>query len=188
MTHKPDNIKAMEIDGEIIIAIAKSRRLNHYLKDIGVEQGLPDQTDEIIGHLNNISNLHHCQLKQQDNNCSIRVTLGFADEINPILRQLLQKVNKMSESVTALQNSLDEINAQVAAQGEVLLKVAVETETTLASVVALETQVEELKKQLEGVDVVIPQEIFDTIASIKGGIESNQAELASIDALVPDAP
>ena len=87
-----------------------------------------------------------------------------ADSVSEVLRELLRKVNTMSETQEQLVADLTEIKATVD-------KVAVESASTLAKVTELEAELANLE---------VPQAVTDLVAGIKAGV-------IAIDDLVPDA-
>jgi uncharacterized coiled-coil DUF342 family protein len=114
------------------------------------------------------------------------VKLENDDGVTNLLKYILKRTEDMNQDINQLQTDLNEINAKVTLQGEVLGKVAMESTDTLAKVIDLEGQIDVLEQELASQDLTLPQELKDTVARIKTSLEANQIMLASVDAMVPD--
>jgi uncharacterized protein Yka (UPF0111/DUF47 family) len=119
-------------------------------------------------------------------NINLVVKLENDDGVTNLLKYILKRTEDMNQDINQLQTDLNEINAKVTLQGEVLGKVAMESTDTLAKVIDLEGQIDVLEQELASQDLTLPQELKDTVARIKTSLEANQIMLASVDAMVPD--
>lgn len=111
-------------------------------------------------------------------------------ETQSLLLQLNEKIDQLMNPVERLLANLDPINESVSvtAIGEGVIKIGLETEATHSHIGQLEAQMADLQSQLNNVDIVIPQALFDTVAKIKAGVEGTIKTVQEVDALVPDVP